>query len=149
MTISSSVITGFARRPNRAEMLAILRWLCVIPCYLITGLTTFTFIWIGLGGPLGLADDGLSWFSIVIVMGAAFAAVRASALTAPRFKLIVAILGALASLWLVPSLYTLETTSDGEAIPSSYELAGVILGSALAFVLIFIRAKRAQKVTSS
>jgi hypothetical protein len=102
-----------------------------------------------LSGPLGLADNGLSSFSIIIVAAASFAAICVSAFVAPRYGLGVAMLFAGVTLFLVERPYTMETSGDGEAIPTRYELIGVILGSIAAIAVVLLRASRAQKAPSS
>jgi hypothetical protein len=52
-------------------------------------------------------------------------------------------------LWLVPYPYTMQSSADGEAIPSLYELVGVIFGSILSMAVVFFWFKRAQKTPSS
>ena len=106
-------------------------------------------MWLGVGSLIGLADDGSSWFAICIVLFTSFAGVGVSALIAPLHKLNVALLTALVTVFLVPYPYTSETSGDGEAIPSSHQLVGVILGIFLAIALIFFLSRRAQESRSS
>jgi membrane protein implicated in regulation of membrane protease activity len=96
-------------------------------------------MWVGL--LTGLGDDGLSWFSILIVGLASFAGISVSALIAPKYKLIVVLLFALVTVLLVPRPYTLKTSGDGEAIPSRYELIGGVSGGLSAVATIFLRRK--------
>ena len=147
MTISSSAANRTGYLPDRTRMLTILRWSCVIPAYIIVLVGTFFATWV-LSAPF-VGDDGLSWFCIVMVLSATFAAVGISALVAPKHKLIVPLLCALVTVCLVPYPYTSESSGDGEAIPSSHELVGVIIGSLLAIVLVFLWTKRPQNNPSS
>ena len=96
-----------------------------------------------------IGDDGTSWVCVGMVLSTTFASVSVSALVAPKHKLIVAVLFALVTVYLVPYPYTSETSSDGEAIPSSHEFAGVILGSILATAVILFRSNRTKKTPSS
>lgn len=85
MTISSSGITRAAHVPNRAWIWALLRWAFVLPSYLLTGLAI-----LGAGLVLRIflvGDDGTSWWSILIVLLASFAAISVVALIAPNSKL--------------------------------------------------------------
>ena len=149
MTTSSSAIKETALAPKYARMVTFLRWACVVPSFLITLILTFFAMWFGVGSLVGLADDGASWFSICIVLVASFAAVSASALIAPKYKLVIALLGALLTVCLVPYPYTSQSSGDGEAIPSSHEVVGVVLGSFLAIALVFYCTWRTRKYPSS
>jgi hypothetical protein len=68
--------------------------------------------------------------------------VSVSALVAPKFKLIVALLVAMLTIFLVPYPYTYQSSDDGEAIPSIYELTGAVVGGVLATAVVFFRSKR-------
>ncbi len=130
MEISSSAINDPIHVRNRTWM-TVLRWICVVPSYVVIGVATFTSILCS-SLFLGRGDDGTSWFSIVIIVFASSAAITGAALVAPSYKLVVAVLFALATVWIVPYPYTIESSSDGEAIPSRYEIVGVVLGSEFA-----------------
>jgi len=118
----------------------------VIPAYLVTGITTFCAVWFGVGLPFPeLGDDGSSWFSIFIVIAASFTAASVSALVAPKHKLIVALVMSSLTVCLVPHPYTFESSGDGEAIPSIYELVGAIVGGIFAVGVIFFGPERKWK----
>jgi hypothetical protein len=124
-----------------------LRWALVVPAYFVSGFIAFCLAWLGTGlVSSALADDGESYFSIVMVLVATFAGVGLSALIAPKYKLIVAFLGALLAVYLVPYPYTYETSGDGEAIPSIYMLAGTIMGGLLAMAVVLLETNRPQKI---
>ena len=148
MTISSSATDGDARVPNYARAWTVLRWIGVIPSYLLVGVGTFLAALMFEVFVTG-DDNGTSWFAIGMVLVSSFLAVSVAALIAPNFKLTIAVLFALVTLWLVPYPYTMQSSADGEAIPSLYELVGVISGSTLAIALVFFLSKRTQKVPSS
>jgi hypothetical protein len=147
MTISSSATNRTGYLPDRARMFGILRWSCVIPAYIIALVGTFFATWV-LSMPF-IGDDGLSWFCIVMVLSATFAAVGASGLVAPKHKLIVALLFALVTVSLVPHPYTSQSSCDGESIPSAYALGGVVLGSFLALAFVFFGPRRIKNNPSS
>jgi hypothetical protein len=137
MTIYGSV----TEKANRTGVWFALRWICVVPGYLTSAVITFLVVWMWVGLLTGLGDDGLSWFSILIVGLASFAGISVSALIAPKYKLIVVLLFALVTVLLVPRPYTLKTSGDGEAIPSRYELIGGVSGGLSAVATIFLRRK--------
>jgi hypothetical protein len=146
MAISSSVSENPTGVSYYARGLCFLRWILVIPAYFVSGITAFLFAWFGIGGPLGVADDGSSWFSIFIVLFATFVAVTASALVVPRFKLIVALLAAVLTICLVPHPYDYQTSGDGESIPSMYELIGTLMGGILALAVVLLKSSSAPRL---
>ena len=155
MTISSLATTEPALAPNRARVWNILRWVLLIPCYLITLVTAFCAIWVSvlevciwlpvLDGPW-LNDKGASESSVAEVSFAAFTAIVLVVWIAPRYKRAVAVFFSILTVCLLPYPYTSPSTDPGDwdVIPSAYKFVGAVLGSLLAIALVFFWSKRAQ-----